>query len=363
MSLATRCTACGTIFRVVQDQLKVSEGWVRCGRCSEVFNALDGLFDLGQLPQRQTSVAAAASVAPDPRLQPGAGEFVASRSPPPTEAAPPVAARAAAETETGSDEFFFSVNPEPDARPFFEAEAAADVDARRGDHDDFVDARFPSEFPPGAADESADLRAPREPRFEPEAFEPPHDEGAPTIHAADELTPAFVREADRAARWARPGVRAALGAGVLLLLATLGLQVSLHFRDAIAATWPPSQPLLAALCEPLGCRVQPLRRIHALVVDGSALNRSADGSGYRLEVLLRNRDAVPVALPAIDLQLSDASGAVLARRVLSADQFRVADAVSAVPVVLDAGRELPLQINFSANGIRVAGYSIELFYP
>ena len=46
MSLATRCTACGTIFRVVQDQLRVSEGWVRCGRCAEVFDAREQLFDL-----------------------------------------------------------------------------------------------------------------------------------------------------------------------------------------------------------------------------------------------------------------------------------------------------------------------------
>ncbi|MEO7338854.1 MAG: zinc-ribbon domain-containing protein, partial [Caldimonas sp.] len=48
MTLATRCTACGTAFRVVQDQLKVSEGWVRCGRCGEVFSALEGLFDLSR---------------------------------------------------------------------------------------------------------------------------------------------------------------------------------------------------------------------------------------------------------------------------------------------------------------------------
>jgi len=48
MSLATRCPACGTVFRVVRDQLKVSEGWVRCGRCSEVFNAGQRLFDLEQ---------------------------------------------------------------------------------------------------------------------------------------------------------------------------------------------------------------------------------------------------------------------------------------------------------------------------
>ena len=44
--MATRCTACGTVFRVVPDQLRVSEGWVRCGRCHEVFNALPALFDL-----------------------------------------------------------------------------------------------------------------------------------------------------------------------------------------------------------------------------------------------------------------------------------------------------------------------------
>ena len=61
MSLATRCNACGTVFRVVQDQLKVSEGWVRCGRCGEVFNALEGLFDLegnsGPVPLAREPVA------------------------------------------------------------------------------------------------------------------------------------------------------------------------------------------------------------------------------------------------------------------------------------------------------------------
>lgn len=46
MSLATTCTHCGTCFRVVQDQLRVSEGWVRCGHCQQVFNALESLFDL-----------------------------------------------------------------------------------------------------------------------------------------------------------------------------------------------------------------------------------------------------------------------------------------------------------------------------
>ena len=39
MSLVTRCPACATAFKVVPDQLRISEGWVRCGRCSHVFDA------------------------------------------------------------------------------------------------------------------------------------------------------------------------------------------------------------------------------------------------------------------------------------------------------------------------------------
>lgn len=39
MSLITRCPACETLFRVVPDQLRISEGWVRCGQCGEIFDA------------------------------------------------------------------------------------------------------------------------------------------------------------------------------------------------------------------------------------------------------------------------------------------------------------------------------------
>jgi predicted Zn finger-like uncharacterized protein len=39
MSLTTRCPACQTLFKLVPDQLRISEGWVRCGQCNEVFDA------------------------------------------------------------------------------------------------------------------------------------------------------------------------------------------------------------------------------------------------------------------------------------------------------------------------------------
>jgi len=79
MSLATRCTHCGTIFKVVQDQLKVSEGWVRCGRCNEVFNALPGLFDLDRDPPPQRPASA------PPRPEPAAEQaFEPTHQPDPT---------------------------------------------------------------------------------------------------------------------------------------------------------------------------------------------------------------------------------------------------------------------------------------
>ena len=66
MSLATRCPACGTIFRVVQDQLKVSEGWVRCGQCHEVFHGIEALFDLDSDPAIAARRAARQPAAPPP---------------------------------------------------------------------------------------------------------------------------------------------------------------------------------------------------------------------------------------------------------------------------------------------------------
>jgi predicted Zn finger-like uncharacterized protein len=48
MSLVTRCPACTTTFKVVRDQLRISDGWVRCGRCSHVF---DATLDLHEAPE------------------------------------------------------------------------------------------------------------------------------------------------------------------------------------------------------------------------------------------------------------------------------------------------------------------------
>lgn len=39
MSQITRCPSCTTLFKVVADQLRISDGWVRCGHCKHIFDA------------------------------------------------------------------------------------------------------------------------------------------------------------------------------------------------------------------------------------------------------------------------------------------------------------------------------------
>jgi len=63
MSLVTRCPACATTFKVVRDQLRISDGWVRCGRCSHVF---DATLDLHEAPDGPAAAGAAPPPAPAP---------------------------------------------------------------------------------------------------------------------------------------------------------------------------------------------------------------------------------------------------------------------------------------------------------
>jgi hypothetical protein len=170
-------------------------------------------------------------------------------------------------------------------------------------------------------------------------------------------TPGFVRRADRDAFWRQPLVRALLGLVVVGLTLILALQVTIARRDLIAAHFPAYRDELNLLCASLGCRIEPLRRIDRLSVDSSGLTRIEGGALYRLSLTLRNRAETALKTPAIDLVLTDAAGATIARCVVAVADFGYTDAVIA------AGQELPLQAVLSAVDRRISGYTIELFYP
>jgi predicted Zn finger-like uncharacterized protein len=306
MSMATRCVACGTIFRVVQDQLKVSEGWVRCGRCDEVFNALDGLFDL----ERESP----------PPWQPGQADKAPRRH----HGHEKTAAELDEEDRIAS-RFF---RPEQDDVSRTPAEA---VDER--DRTDWADARFEED------EEEVGPAMLNKPSVDPDA-------------------PTFVRVAEQKARWQSPQARKGLALAALLFGAALLLQVSHHFHDTLAAHHPSLRSWLASLCDAAGCRIEAPRRIDDISVENTALTRAAIGTDtFRLAVTLRNRGTVPVSMPSIDLTLTDTAGQLVARRALNPADFRVAD-----PVV-GPGSEAALQLLLSAGNPRVSGYTVEVFYP
>jgi len=176
---------------------------------------------------------------------------------------------------------------------------------------------------------------------------------------APPASPAFLRDAERRARWQSPRARAGFGLAVLALGAVLALQAAYHLRDPIGAHWPSTRPLLEAMCGQLDCSLGPLQRIDDIAVESSSLTRAAEPGvdALRLTVVLRNRGALPLAMPMVDLSLTDGNGELVARRALAASDFDRASAT------LAPASEASLHLAFSTDGRRVAGYTVEIFYP
>lgn len=322
MSLATRCTACGTVFRVVQDQLKVSEGWVRCGQCNEVFNALEGLFDLDRDTPTEWS----------------------GPPPSPHRADQPLAVDLGLDEPERRDP---SLVDKIDAqllsprRSGFGALAGLAPSERR--HEDFADARFDTDLP---ADSAGDLSLAHLGELE------PVQDGGDA-----EAAPEFVRAAEKQARWQSSRVRMFLFGAVVVLSLGLVLQIAHHQRDRLAVAWSPARPALVAWCDLIGCAVGAPLDIDDVSVESTALTRVSALDAFRLSVVLRNRAATLLAVPWIDLTLTDASGQLVARRALSPQDFRVSS------TALAADSELVMQILLSAGSSRVTGYTVEIFYP
>ncbi|SFD85409.1 DUF3426 domain-containing protein [Paracidovorax konjaci] len=169
--------------------------------------------------------------------------------------------------------------------------------------------------------------------------------------------PGFVRAARRRAWWRRPGVRIGLGVAGVLLLGGLLLQVGLQERDRLAAQYPAIRPVLQVLCAPLQCQLSAPRRIADVVIDSSSFNK-ARGDGYQLALTIKSRADFPVAMPALELTLTDAQEQPILRRVLMPQEL-------AAPTELAPGGEWggAWPVNVGAAGARVAGYRLLAFYP
>ena len=308
MSLITRCPACGTMFKVVPDQLRISEGWVRCGHCAEVFDASVHMQDMSN---------------PQP-------------VPPPVQQAVPQA--------------------DPDIALQVAAPSRVEGYPHMAPEEAVVS---------GMLEEVQEPEAP-EVREEPEVPEAPEVMQAPMVippDVSDEVdlhNVPFVRDARRKAFWQGTSVRAALGLLLLVLLAALAFQVAVQERDRLAALQPELRPWLLALCEPLKCTLKAPRQIEAVVVEGSTFTRLRAES-YRLAFTLKNQGAMTIAMPAVELTLTDSQDQTVVRRVLTPAELGSTTGVIAAGS--DWAGSIALAVTPANGAGRVAGYRVLAFYP
>jgi predicted Zn finger-like uncharacterized protein len=339
------------MFRVVQDQLKVSDGWVRCGRCQAVFNAQENLFDLDHdtPPPWQ---APAETPDPGPDAEPADEDLaaVASFAPDDLDEMPA--------SETLQVESQGWVQSEP-ATPAIESVAHQDDSHGSADTDA---GQVLEDIPP------SDVLAtdgPFSPSIDGEA-------AAASSDAAAEVTPAFLQQAQRSERWQQPSVRRMLWALVALSGLLLGAQVIHHFRQVMAAQHPDALPWLQGFCAVTHCQIDTLQRIADVSIESTSLTQAqgpapkpddaasaadTDAHILRLAITLRNRGEWAVAMPSVDLSLTGSDGELVARRSLSPLDFGVGDPR------LAPGLDTPLSLRFRVAGGRVSGNTVEVFYP
>ena len=401
---------------MVADQLRISQGWVRCGMCQSVFDASEDLQtvsdDLLQSAMEQTQTDEAVkpaelveperadapdSEAADADLKSADSQFddesVAPTvhesdavSPPVTEveAAPEpelapefvpepvesVAEDASAETPAHAE----STEPSfiDQARPLV---ADAEVQAESSAEDAAVDkvAAEPAAAEPGTTDselqEIGDVKIVSDQhllstdvdavRSEVNAAQPVDEESADPhepLPVADE--PGFVRQARRQAFWQSTGVRVALVLGSVAAAGGLLAQHAWQQRDTLAAEYPALAPALTKACKAVGCELQPRREIVDVVISGSGFKQLADAHEYQWSLTLENRSDAPVATPVAELTLTDAQDKPLLRRVVDLKPL-------GAPEQLQPRQEWSVNVPVQVQELSapVAGYRALVFYP
>ena len=365
MSLITRCPSCGTQFKVVPDQLKVSHGWVRCGHCAEVF---DASVRLEKIP---VPTAPAEPVQPQPQHNPSdAIDSIATN---------------AENTLDNSD--FFAVDEEPytTTSPQDTTPSALRPQPRELPVDTFAsfadelsalaeraNQRQPVGQAPGASQFDLDsvvewsASKPELPESD-ERFADSAPSGDPDAQHAELSQLGFVRQARRKAFWRHPAVRLVSALLCVALSTLLAAQMAVQQRDELSVAQPQLKPYLQQLCEWVGCKIQPLKRIELIAIDSSAFNKAQADTRqetYRLSFVLKNNAAVPLMAPSLELTLTDTQDTPVLRRTLAPAEYGARTELIAAGAELNSS--VALGVNLSVAALppgRVIGYRLLAFYP
>lgn len=310
MSLITRCPACVTLFKVVPDQLRISDGWVRCGQCDEVFDAsLHLQSEAPAVPVSAVDLDLTEPLAAGPAVLPA---------------------------ELTLHPAVTTASAVPESIPLALERGAMDEAAELPvDGWGMLVKDVASPLPPDA------MGAEPEPDLKLDAV-------------------SFLRGADAEPESRKPWQRITwLLLMVVLLLGLVG-QMVVHERDRLAAAEPGLKPGLQALCVPLNCVLSPLRRIESIVIDSASFTKIR-GNAYRLNFMAKNTAGMALAMPAIELTLTNSSDQPVVRRVFLPAELGGDMEAMAPGIEWAASAAVTLKLTGSAD--QVAGYRVLAFYP
>ena len=144
-----------------------------------------------------------------------------------------------------------------------------------------------------------------------------------------------------------------VGAGCLWL--ALMLQFLVAQRNWLAAEEPALRPLLSLMC---ACEVTWPLEPEAVLIESSSFTENPEG-GYIVQLRLKNTQHHPVAMPALELSLTDLQDQVLVRRIFTAQELSAKDHVQAL-------RDVRSTLNFDLDdkvSQRITGFRAIVFYP
>ncbi len=326
MSLITQCPACATYFKVVSDQLRVSQGWVRCGQCDEVFDAnahLKSMEDDVDVPVVADSFEAT-------NAEKYSWEGVLDL---PDQPAPDVAPAAL----STADDFLHKSPQELVDSPGFVAHQDLNAQAESGT----VTSNGASAF---VMDADIDGQFAAQPQ----------------THSHEDPPLSFLRMSAADENRRRVGRRGpwVLTLGVLGIV--LLLQVTMHERHWLAAQYPGLKPTLVGLCAPFSCQIMAYQQIESIVIDSSAFSKTMPDV-FNLSFTLKNTGPVPVAMPALELTLTDSQDKAALRKVLSVhDMGHKGETLGAEE---EFNVSLPVSVKMPEQGAKISGYRLLAFYP
>lgn len=343
--MLTTCPNCNLTLVVTTADLRVAEGYVRCGRCRSVFNAMASLADAApESPPDST---------PDstPESSPESPEQF---SPPPERAADVLTESTAEFTlESLSDlqiETPAAIGPE--AIPADDAMPDAEPPPARS-----MDTQEQSVAQAGASAQDATIEA----AVVMETLEPVPASDSPMLPdepviAAPTTTP---REppAEFTLEPARPRHTGTWLAGALILLLVLGAQVVNHYRGFLA-TVPSIGPRLRTVYGVLGVPVEPRWNVHAYDARqlGATVSRTHP---HRITVRasIANRGRWPLPLPLLRLTLQNRYGKTVAARDIAPRDYWPTG--TPIPSHLGPGQRIDATITFVTPGPRAVSFEID----